>query len=281
VFQDYALFPHINVADNIAYGPRVQGRYDAAARKSIADVIGTVGLSGLESRMPAALSGGQRQRVALARAIVCQPQVILLDEPLSALDAELRHQMQDFLKDLQRRLGITFIFVTHDQSEAIVLSDRIVVLNGGRIEQIGTPRDVYYRPAREFVAGFFGDNNIMSGKILQQGPEYALVETPVGAINCTQSSSSDGVIGAEVKVAIRPEALRLVGGEHRGPALEATIRRVTFVGALSRIDLALDDGRTTLRWQTTILPGGRQPAPGDRITVGWSSEDAVVVAAPQ
>jgi spermidine/putrescine transport system ATP-binding protein len=276
VFQDYALFPHMTVADNIAYGPRVQGRYNAVARSVIADVITTVGLAGLEARMPAALSGGQRQRVALARAIVCQPELILLDEPLSALDAELRHQMQEFLKDLQRRLGITFVFVTHDQSEAIVLSDRIVVLNGGQIEQIGTPREVYYRPAREFVAGFFGDNNILPGQILQQEPDHALVQTPVGRILCTGPSPS---AGSEVKVAIRPEALRPVNGAHQGARIEATIQRVTFVGAMSRVVLALDDGRTTLRWRTTILPGGQQPSPGDRVTLGWSTEDAVVIAA--
>ena len=276
VFQDYALFPHMTVAENVAYGPRVQGRYDAAMREKIREVIATVGLGGLENRRPAALSGGQRQRVALARAIVCQPQVILLDEPLSALDAELRHQMQDFLKDLQRQLGITFVFVTHDQSEAIVLSDRIVVLNSGRIEQIGTPHEVYYRPAREFVAGFFGRNNLLPGRIAALKGGGAVVETALGAIPCDGPLPAGLGPRAAVKVAIRPEALR--PAESAG-AIHAIVERVVFVGAISRIDLAVGNGEGRLCWQTTVLPGGEQPTPGDRVAIGWRRSDAVLVAA--
>jgi spermidine/putrescine transport system ATP-binding protein len=276
VFQDYALFPHMTVAENVAYGPRVQGRHDAAMREKIREVIATVGLVGLEGRRPAALSGGQRQRVALARAIVCQPQVILLDEPLSALDAELRHQMQDFLKDLQRQLGITFVFVTHDQSEAIVLSDRIVVLNGGRIEQIGTPHEVYYRPAREFVAGFFGRNNLLPGRIVALEGTGALVETSLGTISCDMPPSAGLRAGALVKVAIRPEALRPAEGPG---TIHAVVERVVFVGAISRIDLAVENSQARLCWQTTVLPSGDQPRPGDRLAMGWRRSDAVLVAA--
>jgi spermidine/putrescine transport system ATP-binding protein len=275
VFQDYALFPHMTVDENVAYGPRVQGRHDSAMRAKIREVIATVGLGGLEDRRPAALSGGQRQRVALARAIVCQPQVILLDEPLSALDAELRHQMQDFLKDLQRQLGITFVFVTHDQSEAIVLSDRIVVLNAGRIEQIGTPHEVYYRPAREFVAGFFGRNNLLPGRVVVFEGGGAVVETALGPVSCDGPLPAGLGPGSSVKVAIRPEALKPATGPG---AIQAVVERVVFVGAISRIDLAVENGDARLCWQTTVLPGGEQPAPGDRVAVGWRRGDAVLVA---
>src|SRR4051794_16732310 len=163
VFQDYALFPHMTVATNVGYGLIVRGRPKAEIRKKVAETVEIVGLGAMLDRYPSQLSGGQKQRVALARAIVCEPELILLDEPLSALDAELRRQMQLFLKDLQRRLAITFLFVTHDQEEAITMSDRIVVMNKGRIEQIGAPKDIYYAPATLFVARFFGDNNIIEG----------------------------------------------------------------------------------------------------------------------
>jgi spermidine/putrescine transport system ATP-binding protein len=267
VFQDYALFPHMTVLENVSYGPRVQHRLDAAMRKLVGEVIGTVGLTGLEERRPAALSGGQRQRVALARAIVCRPQIILLDEPLSALDAEMRHQMQDFLKDLQRRLGITFIFVTHDQTEAIVLSDRVVVLDHGRIEQVGTPRDVYYRPASEFVAGFFGDNNLLPGVVAGAAAD---VETALGTLRCAGAGAAAAKHGDRVLVAIRPESLRIDAG-----GLAAAVDRIVFVGAMSRIDLRTEAG-PVLRWQT-MTSGGPPLAVGDRLRIGWDEAAAVVV----
>jgi spermidine/putrescine transport system ATP-binding protein len=270
VFQDYALFPHMTVLENVSYGPRVQGRLDADMRRLVVEVIGTVGLTGLEARRPAALSGGQRQRVALARAIVCRPQIILLDEPLSALDAEMRHQMQDFLKDLQRRLGITFIFVTHDQTEAIVLSDRVVVLDHGRIEQVGTPRDVYYRPASTFVAGFFGDNNLLPGTVAARAAGAAEVETALGALRCGGAGASSAEPGDRVLVAIRPESLRV---DAAGRA--ARIARIVFVGAMSRIDLETEGG-TMLRWQT-MTSGGPALAVGDALRIGWDEAAAVVV----
>jgi spermidine/putrescine transport system ATP-binding protein len=270
VFQDYALFPHMTVLENVSYGPRVQGRLDAAMRRLVGEVIGTVGLTGFEARRPAALSGGQRQRVALARAIVCRPQIILLDEPLSALDAEMRHQMQDFLKDLQRRLGITFIFVTHDQTEAIVLSDRVVVLDHGRIEQVGTPRDVYYRPASPFVAGFFGDNNLLPGTVAALPGDAAEVETALGLLRCGGAGASSVRPGERVLVAIRPESLR---ADAAGRA--AAIERIVFVGAMSRIDLRTEGG-AVLRWQT-MTAGGPALAVGDTVRIGWDEAAAVVV----
>ena len=165
VFQDYALFPHMTVLQNAGYGPLVQRRTGDDTRKLIDETLDIVGLSALRDRYPAQLSGGQKQRVALARAIICQPKVILLDEPLAALDATLRRQMQVFLKQIQRRIDTTFVFVTHDQDEAITMSDRIVVMNLGRIEQVGRRRDLYFSPRTRFVAGFFGDNNLISGTV--------------------------------------------------------------------------------------------------------------------
>jgi spermidine/putrescine transport system ATP-binding protein len=157
VFQDYALFPHMTVADNVGYGLMVRGLAKSAIRAKVEETLEIVGLGGLLDRYPAQLSGGQKQRVALARAIVCEPKLILLDEPLAALDAEMRRQMQFFLKDLQRRIATTFLFVTHDQEEAITMSDRIVVMDKGRIEQIGAPTSIYYSPKTPFVARFFGE----------------------------------------------------------------------------------------------------------------------------
>src|SRR4051812_21317728 len=164
VFQDYALFPHMSVLDNVAYGLRVRKVAKDERRERAAEALRTVALHGMEGRRPAQLSGGQRQRVALARALVVDPAVLLLDEPLGALDLKLREQMQVELKQIQRRVGITFVFVTHDQEEALTMSDRVAVFDHGRIQQVGTPREIYERPASRFVAGFVGTSNGLSGE---------------------------------------------------------------------------------------------------------------------
>ena len=192
VFQDYALFPHMTVLQNAGYGPLVQRRSGDTTRKLIDETLDIVGLSGLRDRYPAQLSGGQRQRVALARAIVCEPKVILLDEPLAALDATLRRQMQVFLKQIQRRIKTTFIFVTHDQDEAITMSDRIVVMSEGRIEQTGDPKELYFRPRTRFVAGFFGDNNLIAGTMSAPGE----IDTALGRCLQRRARSSQGHQGA-------------------------------------------------------------------------------------
>ncbi len=165
VFQDYALFMHMTVAENVAYGLRVRGVAKAEREQRVLEALTLVGLADFKSRRPAQLSGGQKQRVALARALICRPKILLLDEPLSALDAELRRQMQGFLKRLQREVATTFIFVTHDQEEAMTMSDRICVMNGGTIEQISDPPSIYYQPQSEFVATFFGENNLLPGEL--------------------------------------------------------------------------------------------------------------------
>ncbi len=225
VFQDYALFPHMTVEQNVGYGLMVRGRPKNEIRRKVGETLEVVGLGGLLGRYPAQLSGGQKQRVALARAIVCEPKLILLDEPLSALDAELRRQMQLFLKNLQKRIAITFLFVTHDQDEAITMSDRIVVMRAGRIEQIGAPKQIYYQPATPFVVRFFGDNNIIEGTIRGEVLESAVGRFPA-------AGHPDGA----AVLAIRPEKL-VLGSAPNTLAIACRVEDVIFVGAATHVRL--------------------------------------------
>jgi len=269
VFQDYALFPHMTVAQNAGYGPLVQRRDGAAAKKLVDETLDIVGLSALRDRYPSQLSGGQKQRVALARAIVCEPKLILLDEPLAALDASLRRQMQVFLKQIQRRIETTFVFVTHDQDEAITMSDRIVVMSQGRIEQVGTPKELYYRPRTRFVAGFFGDNNLIDGVIAASGDR---VETKLGTLPLAKSA----IAGRKVLVGIRPESMRLGQGT---VSIPANVEEVMFGGALTRILLhSVTAPETKFDVRLTGDGRGQAPAAGDRVTLTFDPADAVIVA---
>jgi spermidine/putrescine transport system ATP-binding protein len=269
VFQDYALFPHMTVVQNVGYGPLVQRRDRTLAAKLVDETLEIVGLSGFRERYPSQLSGGQKQRVALARAIVCEPKVILLDEPLAALDANLRRQMQVFLKQIQRRIRTTFVFVTHDQDEAITMSDRIVVMSQGRIEQQGTPQDLYFRPRTRFVAGFFGDNNLIEGTIAGKGQ----VETALGRLPIANSAAAEP--GRKVLLAVRPESLRLGNGP---VSIAAEVEEVMFGGALTRLLLraeASPEIKLDIR-----LPGEAStnaPEVGERVSVTYDPKDAVVV----
>lgn len=276
VFQDYALFPHMTVVENVGYGPMVQGREAEKTRKLVAETLAIVGLADLQKRYPDQLSGGQRQRVALARAIVCEPAVILLDEPLAALDANLRRQMQLFLKQLQRRIRTTFIFVTHDQEEAITMSDRIVVMNAGRIEQLGTPKEIYFTPRTRFVAGFFGENNLIPGIVRASGRDGVIADTSVGLL---KASAADLAPGSRVILAIRPERLRVAGpGDPAGkPLVTARIEEKVFIGATTRLILKpAGDSELTLDLR---MPSDLYPslAPGDDIDLTYDPVDAVVV----
>jgi spermidine/putrescine transport system ATP-binding protein len=268
VFQDYALFPHMTVLQNVSYGPLVQRRSVLSAAKLIEETLEIVGLSELRDRYPSQLSGGQKQRVALARAIVCEPKVILLDEPLAALDANLRHQMQLFLKQIQRRIRTTFVFVTHDQDEAITMSDRIVVMNQGGIEQQGSPQELYYRPRTRFVAGFFGDNNLIEGVLV----EPQAVETPLGRlpVSCKQMS-----VGQKVLLSIRPESFKLGKSGH---SVSATVEEAMFGGASTRL-LLRPDKVPELKLNVR-LPGDRRldaPQIGEHVNVTYDPIDAVIV----
>jgi spermidine/putrescine transport system ATP-binding protein len=271
VFQDYALFPHMTVAQNAGYGPLVQRRDPARSKTLVDETLEIVGLSGLRDRYPAQLSGGQKQRVALARAIVCQPKVILLDEPLAALDASLRRQMQLFLKRIQRQIQTTFVFVTHDQDEAITMSDRIVVMNQGRIEQQGTPKELYYRPATPFVAGFFGGNNLIPGRF---SAGATTVETALGAL--PYGHAAPGLrSGDAVLLSIRPEMLTLAPGR-----IAAKVEEVVFGGAATRLLLhAVAAPDLKLDVQFTADARTAVPSLGDRITLDYDPADAVVVPA--
>jgi spermidine/putrescine transport system ATP-binding protein len=272
VFQDYALFPHMRVADNVGYGLRVRRRPRAEIARRVSEVLSIVGLADKAGRYPSELSGGQRQRVALARAIICEPRIVLLDEPLAALDASLRRSMQDFLKELQRRIRTTFLFVTHDQQEAITMADRIVVMNHGRIEQVGTPQEIYHHPTSEFVARFFGDNNIIPGVVGGRVDGHVLVESAVGRVAIPVERVAEG---ARISLAVRPEHVEITPLPAARPHdLRARVRSVTFLGAVSQVVLdAGDEPSFSLRASipTVSLP---PLVVGQTVTARWDPERA-------
>jgi putative spermidine/putrescine transport system ATP-binding protein len=242
VFQDYALFPHMTVAENVAYGLKVKGVDRTERKQRVNEVLERVRLEGYGGRKPIQLSGGQRQRVALARAIVNRPEVLLLDEPLGALDLKLRQEMQHFLKTLQRELGMTFLYVTHDQEEALTMSDHVAVFNEGRIEQVGTPVEIYQQPATEFVAGFVGTSNILDrhGK----------------------------------RISVRPERIAI-----NGSGEPATVADVVFVGSFIRFLIDTERGeRLTVVQQNTGLPPVN---PGTRVHISWNPDDAYEIQSTQ
>src|SRR5919109_396960 len=208
VFQSYALFPHLDVFENVAFGLRRRKVSKEDVERRVADSLRLVALAGFERRKPGQMSGGQQQRVALARALVNHPRVLLLDEPLGALDLKLRKQMQLELKTIQQEVGITFIYVTHDQEEAMTMSNRLAVMRHGHIEQLGAPEDVYEHPATEFVAGFLGASNLLDGQVKERGVTWATVIVTGGSTLAVQSERLNGQVSA-IKVGVRPEKIRL------------------------------------------------------------------------
>lgn len=246
VFQSYALFPHMTVWDNVAFGLRMQNRPKEEINERVLETLRMVNLEDLADRKPRQLSGGQQQRVALARAVVNNPLVLLLDEPFSALDYKLRRKMQTEIKHLQRRLGITFVFVTHDQEEAFAMSDRVVVMNQGRIEQIGTPEAVYEEPANLFVARFVGEINILDATITKVA-ENGLYEANVEGVRFPLRTSRSFVEGERVNVLLRPEDVRIStpkdAQESGTPCLSGRIEDTVYKGATVDICIALDNGK--------------------------------------
>jgi len=243
VFQDYAIFPHMSVLENVEYGLRVKKVPATERRRRAQEALANVALADFGDRKPSQLSGGQRQRVALARALVNRPKVLLLDEPLGALDLKLREQMQIELKELQREVGITFVFVTHDQEEALTMSDRIAVFNNGAIEQLGTAQEIYEHPATEFVAGFVGVANLIKGETAQ------------------------AITGQSRTVSIRPEKITLAGAGDRQAS--GHVREVIYVGNATRIIVALDAGGQLIASEPR---DGRAPTTvkvGDAVTLHW------------
>jgi spermidine/putrescine transport system ATP-binding protein len=243
VFQSYALFPHLDVRDNVAFGLRFQNVTKEETKRRVAEALALVQLEGFEKRRPSQLSGGQQQRVALARALILHPAVLLLDEPLGALDAKLRKVLQVELKALQERVGITFVYVTHDQEEALTMSDRLAVMSNGRIEQVGTPEEVYEGPASAYVADFLGVSNLMLGMASgQDGGGHCRVR--VGAFELLAGQGDRGAQG-DVKLTIRPERVRLeahgVDGENRLPGM---VDRIVYLGSATQILVRLAAGDT-------------------------------------
>jgi spermidine/putrescine transport system ATP-binding protein len=293
VFQDYALFPHMSVAGNVGYGLMVRGKPRREITRKVAEALELVQLGPLADRYPAQLSGGQRQRVALARAIICEPRLILLDEPLAALDVELRKQMQLFLKDIQREIRTTFLFVTHDQEEAIAIADRICVMNFGRILQLGSPHEVYYRPGSEFVARFFGDNNLIEGTLAGGEGGRRLIETSIGMLACAvdgQPEIAAAPPGRRAFAVFRPESIRLRADEAGGPAGElgtdnlaaGDVTKVTFAGAATMAEIALQaDGGSVLpvRLRLASRVAGAGLSPGERIRLSWPVDECRLVLA--
>jgi len=284
VFQNYALFPHMSAWANIAFPLAMRGLARASIREKVSSALALVGLSGYDERLPRQLSGGQQQRVALARAIVFDPTLLLLDEPFGALDRKLRAQMQVEVKSLQRRLGITTLFVTHDQEEALALSDRIAVMNEGRIAQIGTAEDLYCRPASRFVAEFVGEANLFRGRagVISGGAQARTVEVKLesGAMMRATLAPDDRTVhyGADLALVVRPERPRRLGAAADGEApdnrVAGTVAEAVYLGETIRYRVALEGGgEIVLRWSAD----GERLASGTRIELGWPAADTTAV----
>jgi putative spermidine/putrescine transport system ATP-binding protein len=276
VFQNYALFPHMRVSENVAFPLEMRRTPKAEIRDKVGKALTLVGLAGYEERYPRQLSGGQQQRVALARAVVFEPRLLLLDEPFGALDRKLREQMQLEVKRLQRQLGITALFVTHDQEEALVLSDRIAVMNAGRLEQVGSPFEIYARPANRFVADFIGESNLYRGEVLSVGSDMLTAKTTNGMVVGAQGRFEHQA-GTVVGLVIRPEAPRLLReGESDANSTTGTVREVVYLGNAIKYTLALDGGgELTVRWP--YQPDVQSLASDSRVRVGWSNAHVHVV----
>jgi spermidine/putrescine transport system ATP-binding protein len=281
VFQHYALFPHMNVHDNIAFGLRHKRVPKDEIRRRVADALRLVELEGREQRRPRQLSGGQQQRVALARALVNRPRALLLDEPLGALDLKLRRAMQLELKRIQREVGITFMYVTHDQEEALTMSDRLAVMSAGRIEQLGTPRDLYERPATRFVADFLGTSNILGGRLERAGDGWRLAG--LGAGERMLVRGADGLrAGQEVEIVVRPEKMALHAAGEPPPdglcALRCTVAEVVYLGTSTSYSVVTDGGA-----QVSVYRQNAATVPGEEVAVGevgwlsWPSEHSYVL----
>ena len=272
VFQSYALFPHMSVLDNVAYGPTVQRAGKARARQMAIEKIELVGLKGLEGRSPSELSGGQQQRVAVARALVLEPQVLLFDEPLSNLDAKLRRRVREEIRELQRSLKLTVAYVTHDQEEALAVSDRIIVMSNAKIAQIGAPRELYEAPADLFVADFIGDANIVEGETLHQRGRVARIR--VGDIEI--DAKAQGEIGGRAKLVIRPDAVAISIAPPNLPALKGRVVKAAYIG--KHMEYTVDAAAVRL---FIVDPSTASPiAPGAEVFVTIASERVIALPAP-
>ncbi|OPJ56186.1 ABC transporter ATP-binding protein [Clostridium oryzae] len=272
VFQSYALFPHMNVYDNIAYGLKIKKISKSEIKSRVEEVLKLVKLEGYEKRKPDQLSGGQRQRVAIARAVINRPKVLLLDEPLGALDLKLRKQMQVELKRLQKKLGITFIYVTHDQEEALNMSDKIAVMNSGIIEQFGTPKEIYEKPQTKFVAGFIGESSLFAGNVIEEQGDKAVINCYGRKINVSGYKLKKGV---GMVISVRPENIRFSNEKSEEYMIKATIKEHRYAGSIIKTSAVLEDG-------TEILINNYNkkldiPETESVIWLSWDTEDMVVI----
>nr|WP_218621071.1 ABC transporter ATP-binding protein [Mycolicibacterium hippocampi] len=278
VFQHYALFPHMSVWDNVAYGPRSAKKDKQEVRKRVDDLLEIVRLSDFAERRPAQLSGGQQQRVALARALVNYPSALLLDEPLGALDLKLRHAMQFELKRIQREVGITFIYVTHDQEEALTMSDRIAVMNAGNVDQIGSPTEIYDRPATVFVASFIGQANLWAGRQTGRANREFVEVDVLGSTLKARPGDTTIEPGGQATLMVRPERVRVTMDSPTGDVagVRATVSDLTFQGPVVRLSLAAPDDSTII---AHVGPEQDLPMlrPGDEVFVSWAPDASLVL----
>ncbi|MEP7378335.1 MAG: ABC transporter ATP-binding protein [Chloroflexota bacterium] len=287
VFQNYALFPHLNVFENVAFGLRRRRTPNADVRRRVAEFLTLVELPGYERRKPSQLSGGQQQRVALARALINNPRVLLLDEPLGALDLKLRKQMQLELKRIQTDVGITFIYVTHDQEEAMTMSDRIAVMRAGKVEQLGTAEELYERPSTAFVAGFLGVSNLLEGRVV--GHSDGAIEVELSGGRRVRAASEGFADGSTVRVGVRPEKLRLEATTDEGQVARAAngsnelvgrVSDASYVGVSTQYVVRLDDGQDVVVYtQNLDISGiGEQHSEGQQVRLSWLPKHTFVIA---
>jgi spermidine/putrescine transport system ATP-binding protein len=278
VFQAYGLFPHMTVAENVAFGPKIKKLGRAETTDRVAEVIRTVRLDGLEDRRPGQLSGGQQQRVALARALVNRPAALLLDEPLGALDLKLRKEMQLELKAIQQRTGTTFVYVTHDQEEAMTMSDRIAVMNAGVVEQLATPRELYQRPATPFVAGFIGTSNLLELRVDRR--EDGLLGMDLGEGQRILAVEPHGFSASDrITITVRPEWIKLSRGEvtDRACHVSGTVVEVVYLGSVTQLIVLLRTGEQLTVHRLNDEVGAEDPRPGQQVLLHWAAEHSYIV----
>jgi len=283
VFQNYALFPHLTIYENVAFGLRRKGVKDAEVKRRVAEMLELVELPGYETRKPTQISGGQAQRVALARALINKPAVLLLDEPLGALDLKLRKQMQVELKRIQQEVGITFIYVTHDQEEAMTMSDRIAVMNQGHYEQLGDPESLYERPTTRFVAGFLGVSNLLPGVIEGADDAYATLRLADGALVRAPRTLVGGTTGDHVDIGVRPEKIRLREADGDVPTghntLTGVVRDASYLGVSTQYLVQATGGGTLTVYEQNVERATRAELweRGEAVQMTWQPDHSFVV----
>ena len=279
VFQSYALFPHMDVFENVAFGLRRRQVPKGEITTKVGEMLEIVDLSGRESRRPRELSGGQQQRVALARALVNHPKALLLDEPLGALDLKLRQAMQVELKRIQREVGITFVYVTHDQGEALTMSDRIAVMNDGLIEQLATPREIYEHPASRFVAGFIGTSNLLTGVAASVSASQAVIDVSADERIIVPIRDAQVTQGAKLEVTVRPEKIEL--STERPPigscAVRGTVTEVVYLGTSTNFTIATTTGAEIVVFQQNSASAGDVAVRGDSVWLSWQPQHSYLI----